>query len=97
MRRLFLNVAPGGSKSWVQRITIDGHRRDIGLGGWPVVSLAEARELAFENRRAAGRISLADKRRARPPTFGEAAAKTFEANRPRWRKAKHVRQWTQTL
>ena len=85
-------MAPGGSKSWVQRITIDGHRRDIGLGGWPrrasLLSKIAARR---------GGYPLADKRRARPPTFGEAAAKTFEANRPRWRKAKHVRQWTQTL
>ena len=30
---LYLVVAPSGSKSWVQRITIDGKRRDIGLGG----------------------------------------------------------------
>ena len=72
---LFLNVARGGSKSWIQRITIDGHRRDIGLGGWPVVSLAEARELAFENRRVVrrGGDPLAEKRRAKMPTFREAA------------------------
>ena len=96
---LFLNVARGGSKSWIQRITIDGHRRDIGLGGWPVVSLAEARELAFENRRVVrrGGDPLAEKRRARMPTFREAARRTFDANRPRWRNAKHVSQWMQTL
>ena len=40
---LYLNVAPGGSKSWVQRVSIDGKRHDIGLGGFPVVSLAMAR------------------------------------------------------
>ena len=32
---LYLNVAPSGSKSWVQRIVIDGRRRDIGLEVWP--------------------------------------------------------------
>ena len=37
---LYLNVSNSGSKSWVQRITIDGRRRDIGLGGYPAVSLA---------------------------------------------------------
>ena len=96
---LFLNVAGGGSKSWIQRIMIDGHRRDIGLRGWPVVSLAEARDLALENRRVVrrGGDPLAEKRRARMPTFQEAARKTFEANRPRWRNAKHVSQWMQTL
>ena len=65
---LFLNVAPGGSKSWVQRLTIDGRRRDIGLGGYPLVSLAEAREQAFENRKLApgGRRPT----RAEAPTQG---------------------------
>lgn len=41
------------SKSWVQRIVIQGRRRDLGLGGYPKVSLAEARERALENRRIA--------------------------------------------
>ncbi len=35
---LYLNISKGGSKSWVQRLTIDGSRRDIGLGGYPAVS-----------------------------------------------------------
>ena len=49
---LYLAVAPGGSKSWIQRLTIDGKRRDIGLGGFPLVSLAEARHKAFEKSQA---------------------------------------------
>ena|GEM_PF-5206818 len=40
----------GGTKSWVQRITIQGRRRHLGLGGWPVVSIEKARRKAFENR-----------------------------------------------
>ena len=62
---LHLVVAPGGSKSWVQRIAIDGRRRDIGLGGWPVVGLAKARQRAFANRVAVsdGRNPLAEKRK----------------------------------
>ena len=32
---LYLNVAPDGSKSWVQRISVDGKRCDLGLGGVP--------------------------------------------------------------
>ena len=47
---LYLNVAPGGSKSWVQRIVVAGRRRDIGLGGYPTVGLGEARVLAAANR-----------------------------------------------
>ena len=52
---LFLNMAPRGSKSWIQRLTVNGKRRDLGLGGWPLVTLAEARDQAFENRRLARR------------------------------------------
>ena len=96
---LFLNVAPGGSKSWTQRLTIDGKRRDIGLGGFPLVSLAEARDKAFENRKLAraGGDPLAAKRRVKLPTFQEAAKRTFEANRPRWRSERVARKWWQTL
>ena len=47
---LYLYVAPGGSKSWVQRLIIHDRRCDIGLGGFPLVSLAEARAAAFQNR-----------------------------------------------
>ena len=39
---LYLNVAAAGSKSWVQRIVIEGRRRDIGLGSFPTISLAQA-------------------------------------------------------
>ena len=96
---LFLHVAPGGSKSWVQRVTIDGRRHDIGLGGFPVVSLAKARRRAFDNRVAIadGRNPLAEKRRERTPTFQEAAERVFDANRPRWRNGKHTRDWLQVL
>ncbi len=96
---LFLAVAKAGSKSWIQRITIDGRRHDIGLGGFPVISLAKARERAMANRLAVaeGRNPLADKRRARTPTFRKAAQATFEANRPRWRDGKTARNWMQGM
>ena len=96
---LYLCVAPGGSKSWIQRLVIDGRRRDLGLGGWPLVTLREAREKAFENRKLAraGGDPLAAKRKARVPTFREAAERTFEANRPRWRSAKVAKSWRQQL
>ena len=96
---LFLNVARGGTKSWMQRVTIDGKRRDMGLGAYPVVSLAKARRRAFENRVAIadGRDPLAEKRRTAIPTFWQAAEQTFEANKPRWRNARHSAGWWQTL
>ena len=96
---LYLAVAPGGSKSWIQRVTIDGRRRDVGLGGYPLVSLAEAREAAFGNRKLAraGGDPLAEKRRDAVPSFREAAHAVHEANMPRWRNAQHTVSWLQTL
>ena len=49
---LYFNIAPGGSKSWVQRIVVDGKRRDLGLGGYPKIGLADARAAANVNRQA---------------------------------------------
>lgn len=96
---LYLNVAAGGSKNWVQRIVIDGRRRDLGLGGYPAVGLAEARNQAAANRSAvaAGRDPLAEKRRPAVPTFAEAAHRVHESYLPRWRNQKHATSWIQTL
>ncbi len=96
---LFLRVAPGGSKQWVQRLTVHGRRRSIGLGGVSYVTLAEAREAALENRRVArrGGDPLAEKRRANAPRFREAAQNTWESLRPRWRNEKVAANWLQQL
>lgn len=96
---LFLRVAPGGSKSWIQRVTIDGKRRDIGLGGFPLVSLVEAREKAFGNRRLArsGGDPLGQKRRSRVVTFREAAEATYEATRARWRNERTGQIWKSVM
>ena len=98
-RGLYLRVAPGGSKGWMLRATIDGRRRDIGLGGYSSVSLARARQLADGHRLAVaeGRDPLAEKRRAKMPTFREAAETVHAANLPRWRNGKHTDQWINTL
>ena len=96
---LYLAVAKGGSKSWVQRVTIDGKRRDIGLGGYPYVGLAAARQKAMDNRTAiaAGRNPIAEKRRSSIPTFAVAARRTHAMLKPRWRNDKHADSWMQTL
>ena len=98
-RGLYLRVAGGGSRAWKLRITIEGRRRDIGLGGFPAMSLARARQLADANRAAVaeGRNPLAEKRRARTPTFREAAVTAHKANLPRRRNGKHTIGWMQSL
>ena len=103
---LNLKVEDSGAKRWVQRVTIGGRRRNVGLGGYPAVSLAEAREAAAENQRAIrqGRDPLEEKRQheeelRRPavPTFAQAAAQVITMRRPTWSNAKHAAQWESTL
>ena len=96
---LYLKVSRAGARSWIQRVTVAGRRRDLGLGRFPDVGLAQAREAAARNRSliASGGDPLAEKRRAAIPTFREAAQRTFEANKPRWRNGKHTATWWQSL
>lgn len=63
---LYLRVEPNGSRFWVQRIMIQGKRRELGLGSPLLVPLEEARAKAIANRKLAweGRDPLAMKRRA---------------------------------
>lgn len=75
----------------MQRLTIRGKRRELGLGSPPVVTLAEAREQALENKRRArvGGDPLTDKRKAqRVLSFEEAAKKTHAELAPTWKKQK---------
>ncbi len=105
---LYLHVAPSDTKSWVQRIVINEKRRDIGLGYYPAVSLAQARFLSSANRSAVseGRDSLAEKQQAKGlariptpsvPTLAEATAHVIELRRPIWSNPKHAAQWQSTL
>ena len=52
---LNLRVDLSGARQWVQRLVIRGRPRMLGLGGYPLVSLAEARNVAFANRQRPGR------------------------------------------
>ena len=97
---LFLRVDPNGSRFWVQRITIRGKRSEIGLGSPALVSLAEARAAALENRKLAraGGDPLQAKREALAVlTFEEAARKVHELHKPTWRNAKHAQDFLTSL
>ena len=96
---LYLVVAPGGSKQWVQRLRVRGKQEELGLGGYPVVGLKGARERAQVNRALARSVAdpLLEKRRAAVPTFRDLAAQHIEALRPSWRNPKHAAQWASTL
>lgn len=83
---LYLHVDPTGARRWIQRIVIRGKRRDLGLGSGSLVSLAEARELARENRKIARSGGDPDrKRRTRiVPTLAEAFEAVVAIRRPTW-------------
>ena len=71
---LILRVQPSGSKAWIWRGTVNGRRRDLGLGRYPYVSLAQARQQAFEYRKAAHEgIDPTTLRDGAVPTFASAA------------------------
>src|SRR6185295_6663997 len=90
---LYLQVAPSGSRSWVYAWKAGAKRTVIGLGGYPAVSLAEARGIAAANRRmvAAGLNPLAERRKNEAvPIFKEAVAQFLDAQRlASWRNLKH--------
>ena len=94
-----LLVTQTGGRYWGQRLTIAGRRRELGLSGYPVVTLVQAREKALANKRLArqGGDPLAEKRKRAVPTFAEAAAAVLALHRPGCRNAKHVAQWEATL
>ena len=105
---LWLQVARGGSKSWVFRWARAGKQREMGLGGAHTVSLAEARAKArecrqklldgldpIEVREAADRAKALE--RARAMTFDQCAEAYIAAQRHGWRNEKHAAQWTSTL
>ena len=73
---------------------------ELGLGGFPLVSLKEAREKAFANRKLAreGGDPLSEKRRVEStPTFADATRQVWKQLRPGWRSPQHAQLWLSSL
>ncbi|MCF7699950.1 tyrosine-type recombinase/integrase [Loktanella sp. M215] len=91
---LILTVSPGGGKSWSQRITIDGRRRDVGLGSAHLITPAQARKAAITNRdmvRAGGNPLARDERQPERLKEGRGRVVTFAAyNANRYRRLRAV-------
>ena len=95
---LILRVLPTGSKQWIWRGTVRGRRVDLGLGGYPYTSLAEARQAAFEHRKLARAGGDPRSFRKRAPTFAEAAEMVIAIHRKAWRPgSKSEAQWRASL
>ena len=102
---LYLDIRENGRKSWVLRYQKHGRRHTMGLGSYPVVSLAKARELTI----AAHRV-LADggdpistrkaniaKAKAPAATFGQFADEWFLDNKAMFTSDKHRHQWQHSI
>lgn len=98
---LYLVVEKSGSKHWIIRTVVHGRRRDIGLGSFSAVTLAEAREKAYEYRKTAraGGDPIKEHRKGRSdiPSFREAAKTVHAEHKAGWRNGKHAEQWLSTL
>lgn len=105
---LALQVSTSGARSWILRTTIGGKRCEKGLGGYPDVTLAGARDAAraVHAKITSGLDPIMEARAARSLlraavaaawTFDRCAEKYIEAKTPEWSNAKHAAQWTATL
>ena len=100
---LYLRVRDTGSAQWTQIVHIEGKRVERGLGGWPVVTIEEAREVALGNRRALrrGENPFAKASVAKvAPTFAEAVEAVIAADCNAWKggkDGKSAQQWRGSL
>ena len=105
---LYLQVGQTGAKSWIFRYRAGEREREMGLGAYPAITLARAREKAVACRqlRQDGKdpIELRDAERraaeaedARQMTFKECAEGYIADNERAWKNAKHRSQWRNTL
>ncbi|WP_183588907.1 tyrosine-type recombinase/integrase [Paracoccus pantotrophus] len=101
---LYMQTLSTGGRTWVLRTKVGDRMRDIGLGGYPEVSLAKARERAREAKdkirsgidpveeRKAARAALAAERR-RGLTFADAVDRYIESRQDQFRTEKHRLNW----
>jgi integrase len=105
---LALQVTSGGAKSWILRVPIGGKRREMGLGPFPEVTLATARNRAREARELVrGGVDPIQRQReaasalraavAKALTFDNCADSYISAHEAGWRNVKHAQQWRNTL
>jgi hypothetical protein len=101
---LYLLVGTAGNKSWVFRYMLQGRMRDMGLGPYPEIGLAEAREKALECRRMrVNGIDPIDVRRqqridtrvkaSRSVSFDQCADSYLDTHQKAWTNEKHIEQW----
>lgn len=105
---LRLQITPTNAKSWLLITTVATKVRQIGLGGYPDVTLSQARDLAREMRDKISRgIDPVEERKAvkaalvaaqkRGLTFNAAVERYLAHKLEEFRNEKHRKQWKSTL
>ena len=105
---LHLYVKATGARSWVLRYNMDGKRRHLGLGGYPDLPLADARQAARAARalvrqgidpieHAQAQRDARQAVRAKRLTFADAAERFLRQKVKEFRNPKHAAQWRSTL
>ncbi len=100
---LYLKVTDGDARSWIFRFKIGGRTRDMGLGPYPEISLADAREKAADARKLTRQgidpieARRADGGAAKGMTFDKAAAAYIQAHKAGWRGARTAHRWQSEL
>ena len=105
---LYLYVNGASARSWVLRLVVGDKRRHIGLGGYPTVTLAQAKDKArrlrdevangndpIQQRKA--NISRIKAQQASAITFEKAAEGYLDSHGDSWRNPKHRAQWASSL
>ena len=88
----------GFSKSWAQRIRLDGKAANVGLGAYPVVTLARARQKALANARIVSEGRDPRDQAGRAPTFEQAVETVIEIHAENWKDGgKSAAQWRASL
>lgn len=97
---LHIYVRKSGSKSWSQKIRFGGKQLELGLGSYPMVSLAEARRRAAENKAIAAKGVNPKTERLKPkviPSFLEVMELALPPILDELKNPKHRAQWRTTL
>ncbi len=105
---LLMQITPNGGRTWLLRVSVAGKRREIGLGGYPDTSLAQARERAreakdqirqgidpVEERKSAKKALVMAQRRGL--SFAEATERCLAAKLDAFKNEKHRDQWRNTI
>ena len=96
---LILRIMPSGSKQWIWQGTVRGKRKVYGLGGYPSVTLRQARDEAYEYKKIArsGGDPRPERRQKNILTFEEAAERVITLHAPTWKSPQQARIWRQSL